>query len=962
MPSSLRKIFTWFAPAAALVAIALCALSVQGIVWHQGVPVSLGWMPESRGDDCFVADVDQNGPARGRLSVGDQIISINGSTRAAHFGPPPELLAGPQTYSIDVRRNGETLHLALPLWVRPDPPWKLYLYLSLALVNLGLGIWIGAARPGLPAARVSFFVQIALAATFATATLSEFPPHLAGVTLWLAVLFASEIWQPLEWAAVYDVALRFPQSISQPALLRLLRVLFYVTGALLLVGILPLLAGLFNLEHRSALLPGWFPLALADRWRPVFSDALGAAVLFSVPIVLISNYNRLPERAARRRLRWVGLGISLAVLAIGIRICARLLLPLLGYAELANRLDSPLDTAAAFVSILIPITLTYAIVKHRIHGIRFVIRRSVQYLLARNVLRLLLYLPLIAIAVDIVLHPHEGLAEFLLHKSWWFYLTVIASASLSLRYHTRLQLWVDRKFFRSAYEEQVILSDLIEQLQSCETTNEVARVVSRQIEQTLQPSSVCVLFRHRSNSRFTVAHPFDSPLALHFRGLLNDHFQDVLQSERLSRPLSDVASAFDSEASFSAEDLHKALITPITTPAGELLGALLLGEKKSEQAYSDRDRKLLQAVATQIALVLEMLALRDQVREDGRVRVEVLARLDQHQVQLILECPTCGCCYSSPSTRCETDNSPLALTLPIERIIEGKYRLDRRIGAGGMGAVYEASDLRLERKVAVKVMTGRLFGNTAALRRFEREARAAARLQHPGIVAIYDFGSLRGEGAYLVMQLVDGRSWRAEMLSSGQIQPARVSEWLNQLCEAMACAHGSGVIHRDLKPENLLVSANSHDLEKITILDFGLAKLRSAAKEPECNLTTEDVVVGTQGYMSPEQRKGEPVDEHTDVYSMAVIIGELLTNNRPPAAGASRKWLRTVLRWPVSNLSCSEVSSVLLRCMADNSAQRMSVRDLQHLVPLLHDCPPPLVTTAPSAPNVRETLVKSWKG
>ena len=380
------------------------------------------------------------------------------------------------------------------------------------------------------------------------------------------------------------------------------------------------------------------------------------------------------------------------------------------------------------------------------------------------------------------------------------------------------------------------------------------------------------------------------------------------KSEHVSRHFRQTVSGSQSDGSLTAEELRNTLLTAITTPAGELLGVLVLGEKKSEEKYSRRDRKLLQAVATQIALVLQMVVLREQVKEDGRVRAEVLARLEQEHIQLLLECPSCGRCYSSPVTKCEEDRSPLGFTLPIERIIDGKYRLDRRIGVGGMGAVYEASDLRLQRTVAVKIMTGRLFGNSSAFLRFEREARLAARLQHPGIISIYDFGSLRGDGAYLVMQLVPGRSWRAEMQAAGPIRPARAAVWIDQLCDAIALAHSNGVIHRDLKPENLLIWVDSNGLEKVTVLDFGLAKLRSVPKPSDSTLTTEDTVVGTQSYMSPEQRRGEPVDDRSDVYALAVIIVELLTNSKPPNAGASRRWLRSVLRWPTSDAASMEIT------------------------------------------------------
>src|SRR6185295_9175707 len=127
---------------------------------------------------------------------------------------------------------------------------------------------------------------------------------------------------------------------------------------------------------------------------------------------------------------------------------------------------------------------------------------------------------------------------------------------------------------------------------------------------------------------------------------------------------------------------------------------------------------------------VENAQLKDHVARERRIRVEVLGRVEHGEVQLLRECPACGTCYDSSSDVCEHDGSELTLTLPVERTIDGKYRLDKLIGKGGMGAVYVAADLRLSRSVAVKIMLGRAFGDRLALRRFEREAQACARLTH----------------------------------------------------------------------------------------------------------------------------------------------------------------------------------------------------------------------------------------
>ena len=202
-----------------------------------------------------------------------------------------------------------------------------------------------------------------------------------------------------------------------------------------------------------------------------------------------------------------------------------------------------------------------------------------------------------------------------------------------------------------------------------------------------------------------------------------------------------------------------------------------------------------------------------------------------------------------------------------------------------MGVVYEAVDLKLNRKVAVKVMTGHLFGDQNALRRFEREARILARLTHPNIVAIYDFGPISGEGAYLAMELLAGTSWRSELKRMGRIPPACAAVWFDQLLNGLSAAHQAGVVHRDLKPENVNITSHLDMGVRLKILDFGVAKVHtrwSGERSGETRSLTEmGVVMGTLAYMSPEQLRGEPVDERCDIFSIGVMAVEALTGQLP---------------------------------------------------------------------------------
>jgi serine/threonine protein kinase len=371
-----------------------------------------------------------------------------------------------------------------------------------------------------------------------------------------------------------------------------------------------------------------------------------------------------------------------------------------------------------------------------------------------------------------------------------------------------------------------------------------------------------------------------------------------------------------------------------------------LGEKRSEEPYTRRDRKLLESVAAQIGVVYENLALRDRVKKEQQVQAHVLAHLHQSQFNLVKECPHCGACYDSDAQRCAEDGYELALTLPVERTVDGRYRLERLIGKGGMGAVYQASDLRLNRSVALKVMVGSLFGNSIALRRFTREAQASAKLDHRNIVRIYDSGELRGEGAYLVLEYVPGQTWRQELRVRGVFPPAFAADALDQLLCGLDAAHQAGVVHRDLKPDNVLISrADSSGPPVVKILDFGLAKLREAGSSDPHTQSVTRYMVGTLGYASPEQMLGERIDQRTDIYAVGVMALETMTgeieSRRSYQARMEDLALRRFAFEPLHELHAA-IAQIIVKCLAaDPEVRYASAQDLRDaLIPPLRACPP----------------------
>jgi serine/threonine-protein kinase len=211
-------------------------------------------------------------------------------------------------------------------------------------------------------------------------------------------------------------------------------------------------------------------------------------------------------------------------------------------------------------------------------------------------------------------------------------------------------------------------------------------------------------------------------------------------------------------------------------------------------------------------------------------------------------------------------------------VIDGKYELERLIGRGGMGTVYAARQVQLDRKVAVKILRPDVTSDDRAIARFNREARAAARIEHPNAVRVYDFGSNDEVGAYIVMEYVEGVPLRTLMRRTRIVPLDVVLEVVWQAASAIAVAHGSGIVHRDLKPENFIVSQAENGSISLKVVDFGLAKL---VEGDAAQITSPAEMIGTPRYMAPEQFNGEDVDERVDVYSMGVILFEMLTGRAP---------------------------------------------------------------------------------
>lgn len=212
-------------------------------------------------------------------------------------------------------------------------------------------------------------------------------------------------------------------------------------------------------------------------------------------------------------------------------------------------------------------------------------------------------------------------------------------------------------------------------------------------------------------------------------------------------------------------------------------------------------------------------------------------------------------------------------------LFEGKYRIDKKLGEGGMGVVYRAKHIFMERPVAIKFLHADRVADSATLERFKREAVAAGRIQHPNATAVTDFGVSDKNIFYLVMEYLEGRSLREKLRDEGPLSCEETAKIIYQTCEAVESAHKNNIIHRDLKPDNIFLQVEN-GIETVKVLDFGIAKITHTGNAT-AGLTEAGMIVGTPYYMSPEQCQSDNLDPRADIYSIGVIIYEMLTAHLP---------------------------------------------------------------------------------
>ena len=586
--------------------------------------------------------------------------------------------------------------------------------------------------------------------------------------------------------------------------------------------------------------------------------AISLAYIVAGFAVIVTGYRKLEDATERRRVRVVVTGAAVGCTAGSIVVMRYWL----GGGDLANSLfGSPVTVMGALLFLAFPVSFAFAILRHRLFDISVIIRQGIRYALARRLLLSLVPALTVLLVVDLLLHGDDPLLTTLRARGW----TYVGLAGLATLAYAKRQPWLeelDRRFFRERYDAYQLLRQVASEVRAGGDLDQAVSRVLPAIVSALHPVFAVLLVRERGRPDFRPMG--QSPPGFAAGGLAAEAKLTGLL-RLLERPLD--VSLFapgtimrqlpPNELRF-LESSGIELLVPVAIDAQGAEALLALGAKRSEEPYSREDQDLLAAIAESLGRLLH--GERPATPADA-----------------FEECPTCGACYDVGTAQCADDGDGLTTT-PMARTLAGRYRLERRIGSGGMGTVYAAVDAELERRVAVKLIREDLLVSAAAASRFTREARIAAGFTHPNVVTVHDFGTV-GARAFLVMELIEGRTLRDELRLGASLEPSRVVEILRGVCRAVEAAHRQGLVHRDLKADNVFL-VNGEPDEIVKVFDFGIAKALGASAAPDVE-TEIGVLVGTPRYMAPEQLRGEKPQSGWDVWALTVMAYEMLTGQHP---------------------------------------------------------------------------------
>jgi hypothetical protein len=700
--------------------------------------------------------------------------------------------------------------------------------------------------------------------------------------------------------ALWQFVWLFP-SEPKPRWARTIGKSFLVLAAA--VGITLFVANaILGLTTAGTSLPDTAALRLLDRTSAtlLYWPLLFAIAAPGIPYLVWKS--RVETAVNRRKATWFVGSIGLALSPMVIAVLLTPLVPALGSPSWRTRIGAILYIALAS---MVP-TTAYAVAVSHVLDLQFVIRRTIQYGLAKTSVWCAILLPLVYVVFDIYRHRSLRVEEYLTVRQPFepLLLSVISLAVLTFRH--QILRHVDRWFRREAADHTEALARLEQGLRSARTIRDISGVLKREIERAVNPSSVAVLLIDQQRGQLVSLESVVPPLQ---RGsalldLLRSVRTEIQLSYRADGPVAGLLPPGDRGWLAST---GFGLFSPLLGSPGTLLGVVGIGEGLNGLPYTERDCMLITAMSGQAALKLENSQLRERTvaAMPSGSSEDATADWENEPAE---RCPECRAMWRPATRHCSCGQATVEAALPLN--VKGKFQVERFIGAGGTGVVYLAVDLALDRKVAIKTLPAIRLKHAA---RLHREARAMANVLHPNLALIYGAEEWKGT-PLLIFEYLEGGTL-LDSLSRGPIALEEVIDLGTLLADALDRVHGSGVLHRDIKPSN--IGYTSDGVPKI--LDFGLAAILDRSRgvgtlpavlpsdpsliaelawgsEPTASLTVTQQLVGTPLYLSPEALAGQAPQASFDLWSLSLVLYQSFAGRHPLAGESTLDVVKTIQR------------------------------------------------------------------
>lgn len=691
-----------------------------------------------------------------------------------------------------------------------------------------------------------------VAATLATKPIADATAAMAG---WARVLSSLQP-EAFLGAAFVAVLVRFPAAPphlpAQVALERLLARAGLVGWGLFLVSAATVLSASGGLVGEALL-----------AWSRTGADGCGRFFWAAQFLVMALGARhaigkiRLATGLEGRRVAAFLVGVVIGLAPLVLLSLGAILLP--GVEAWIDRHEAATDAVVHAGLFSLPVTTAGAVAAGRVLGLRLLARRALSYLLARTTLRLLVVLPATLLAGLMYVERDRPLAEVLASPLGSGMLRLAGASALLSVFHGALRRGLDRLFARGEGDRGASLSRLLAALAPARGRGDVAQALAAEVRRSLGPAQARIFVREPGGSFVPVGSacrplPADSALL----ALLETDARPLDATGRIVSLLPEPDRAWLS-------DLGVELLVPVPGSAGEPAGLLALGERVSEEPWDREAKSLAQSLAAAAGVAIARAA---------HEREAASAWDDEPG----LECAACSRVrpQDAEACRCGARDAKQA-TLPA--VVLGKFRLERRLGEGGMGVVYEAEDLALGRRVALKTLPR---SSSLLASRLRSEARVLASISHPGVATLFGAETWKGV-PFLVVEHLAGETL-ADRLAHGPLPPDAALHLARTLATTLADLHERGLIHRDLKPANVGFREDGRP----KLLDFGLAHLMEVAAE------SDGCLAGTPLYLPPEAWEGATPSPQWDVWALAVVLHESLAGAHPFRRATEELTLRAI--------------------------------------------------------------------